>query len=223
MCSGVIAVSPARGAVCPALHTNVQVLEKITPPEIDASRTEAEIARLRQGDPVAANAAVPPLSGLTIAALAVDQHIVTIASDVDDDTVCVSPSVISVELQASPRIFVDAGADSCRREAATAHELGHAAIDRRLIQVYAPIFERRIRAMADAIGSVPVPDSQDPAETRARIAAKINAIIAVTYDDLTADRLAAQRDYDSPDSDRRLGAACAAAPSVPDTPRAGSR
>jgi hypothetical protein len=206
----ILCVAHPAAAACAHVHTETQVTEDISPPKVDLSRTAAEIEALKFGAPLTADPKFTLIAGLTVADISLGQHIRTIVSGPEDGPFCVWPSVVAVQLLTAPNIYVDASHGACRRDAALAHELEHAAIDQRLIQRYAPIFERRIRQMAEAIGTAEVASKGGVAAARERIEAKIVAVLSVTYEEMGQERLAAQRSHDSPEEYRRLSVACPA-------------
>jgi hypothetical protein len=84
----------------------------------------------------------------------------------------------------------------------------HVAIDRKVIDTYAPIFRRQVGAMVEAMNSATPSPGLDIPSWRARIEEKINAVISVTSDSLNTDRAVQHRTLDSPMEYLRLSYAC---------------
>jgi len=195
--------------VCPPSHTDVRVSEEVKPPRIDETRTNEQLKAMNISDVLPGDLKFAETTGITAASISVDSEIRTKSVGPENGPVCISPSVITIKLSVAPTIYVDASHGTCRRNVAMEHELGHVAIDRALIDRYVPIFRARVGAMADAIGNVRAPSYEDLAKARERIEDKINAMLAVTYDSMTAERAGLHQLHDSPEEYRRVSGSCA--------------
>ncbi len=196
--------------VCPPNHTDVRVYEDVRPPRIDESKTVERLKAMNLSDILPGDLKFADTTGITTATIVVDSEIRTKSSGPQSGPVCISPSVISIKLSAAPTIYIDTSHGQCRRNVALEHETEHTAIDRALIDRYVPIFRSRVAAMDDAIGNVKTPSYDDLPKVRERIEDKINAMLSVTYDLMSAERAVLQQQHDSPEEYRRVSAACPA-------------
>jgi hypothetical protein len=200
----------AGATVCPPNHTEIRVTEDIKPPRIDNSKTNEQLKAMKVNDALTNDPKFVETTGITAATISVDSEIRTKSSGPEKGPVCISPSVVSIKLSTAPTVYVDASHGTCRQTVAMEHEMQHVAIDRNLIDRYVPIFRSRIAAMADAIGSVSADSYDTSSMVRERIEEKINAMLSVTYDAMSAERFLAQREHDSLEEYRRVSVACPA-------------
>jgi hypothetical protein len=160
-------------------------------------------------DPVASNRSFARVAGLTVASIAVDSEIRIASMGAPAGApACAWPSVVTVTLSTAPTVYVGADHGTCSREVGLGHEMQHVAIDRKVIDIYGPIFRRRLDAMVDAMNSAAPEPGLDLNSLRARIEEKINAVIAVTSESLNDDRANQHRNLDSPTEYQRLSFAC---------------
>lgn len=199
---------PAATDSCFRDPTEVRVYAKIDPPTTDFSKNEAQLKVMKPDGAIAGDPRFAHLAGLTVAGIEVDSEVRIANTRFSDGKVCAWPSVVTITLSTTPKVYVTADHSKCQTDAALTHEMEHVAIDKAIIDRYAPIFRRRIAVMVEAIGTVgPAPES-DLSSIRHRIEEKVNAAIVVTTDQLTADRTTEQRNLDSPTEYERLGNVC---------------
>lgn len=203
---------------CPPKQTEIRISQDVRPPRIDLSKTQDQLKTMKVADPVTNDLKFADTIGITDATISVDSEIRTTSAGPANGPVCVWPSIVSIKLSTAPTIYVDVSHGACRQAAAMEHEMRHVAIDRELIARFLPIFRARVTRMTEAIGSVAAPSNDDLSSVRERIEEKINAMLAVTYDSMAAERGLLQQAQDSPQEYRRISNACSAvsvdAPSV---------
>jgi len=199
---------PAAAQTCAGEPTDIRIVEKIDPPSTDFTKSEGELERMRLAGGIASDFPFTRVAGLTVASIAVDSEIRIANTRSSTGQVCAWPSVVTITLSTHPTVYVSSQHGACHVRAATEHEMQHVAIDREMVERYVGIFRRRIGRMVDAIGIVgPAPEA-NLSSVRHRIEEKINAVIAITSDELTEERVARQHGLDSPTEYHRLAEAC---------------
>jgi hypothetical protein len=209
--AGVFVAMAAAASVpaCPTSHTDVRISKDVEEPRVDYSKRATQLETMKFRDPVATDRTFARVAGLTVAAIAVDSEIriASTGSSAGEPT-CAWPSVVSIKLSTAPTVYVGADHGVCSREVGLGHEMQHVAIDKKVIDMYGPIFRRRLGAMIDAMNEAAPEPGLDVDSWRARIEEKINAVIAVTSDSLNDDRANQHRSLDSPGEYLRLSYAC---------------
>ena len=201
-------LTPVAADSCIRDPTEVRIYAKIDPPTTDFTKNEAQLKALKPDGAIAGDPRFTQITGLTVAGIEVDSEVRIANSRFSDGNVCAWPSVVTITLSTSPKVYVTADHSKCQTDAGLTHEMTHVAIDRAIIDRYTPIFRHRMSTMVEAIGTVgPVPESA-LSTIRHRIEEKINAAIAVATDQLTTDRTAEQRGLDSPTEYERLANVC---------------
>ena len=217
-------ISPAVAGTtnCPANRTEVRLAEKITPTQIDDSKTEGQLRSMRFDLPVASDRRFLGLTGLTVSGITVDEEIRFARSGSDTGPFCVWPSVVTITLSASANIYVTADHGQCLQMLGLEHERRHVAVTQNIVDRYATVFRHRVGSMATAIDTDRSSPIDDPQMVRSRMEEKISAMVSVTSDLLYGDWAADQRAVDSPAEYRRISNACLQV-TEGSTPRVGPR
>ncbi len=197
----------AAEGVCPSNRTEIRISQKITPPRIDETKSEAQLATMRFTESVASDRRFLQLTGLTVAGIAVDQEIRFARGGPESGPYCVWPSVVTVTLSTAPTIYIVASHGPCLMTLGLEHERRHVAVNQDIVARYATIFRGRLAAMAEAIDQDRAP-AGDAQAARDRMEEKIGAIVSVTSDLMYADWATDQRAVDSPAEYRRISDAC---------------
>jgi hypothetical protein len=206
----VIATMPAQAntASCPDYPTEVRISEKVTPPRIDDTKEESQLASMRFDGPVASTRRFLSLTGLTVSGITVDQEIRFASQGPESGPSCVWPSVVTVTLATSPVIYLVSSHGQCLKTLGLEHEKKHVTVDHSVITDYAFVFRNRVGKMVDAIGQDNNHPTRDPQQLRNRIEEKVNAIIAVTSDMMFSDWKLQQLAVDSAAEYQRISSAC---------------
>ncbi len=197
----------AADGACPSNHTEVRISRRITPPRVDETKSEAQLATMRFDQSVASDRRFLQLTGLTVAGIAVDHEIRFARSGPDNGPYCVWPSVITIILSTAPTIYIVASHGQCLMTLGLEHERRHVTVNQEVINRYAEIFHSRVSAMTEAI-DLDRAATTDPQATRDRIEEKIEAMVSVTADLLYAAWATDQRAVDSDAEYRRISNAC---------------
>jgi len=197
---------PVAADICSRDPTDIRISVTIEPPKTDFTKSDSQLDALKAG--VAGNPRFIPISGLTLAKIAVNSEVRIANIRTGSGQTCVWPTAVVVTLSTAPEVYVVTNHGKCRTDLAIGHEMQHVAIDREIIDRYSPIFRRRITAMVDAIGTVGPVAQIDLSSVRRRIEEKINAAIAVVGDQMDAERAARQQALDSPSEYARLSLTC---------------
>ncbi len=180
------------------------------PPRIDDSKTSQQLKAMDLKNALTKDPKFVETVGLTAATISISTEIRTRSSGSEKSASCISPQSIRIKISIAPNVYLDSDHGPCLLQAAMGHELGHVAIDRDLIDRFAPIFRARLAALADSIGSVRSPSSEASSLIRDQIEYRVNEALSSINDSMAIERALKHQEHDSPDEYRRVSMACSA-------------
>ncbi len=180
------------------------------PPRIDDSKTSQQLKAMDIKNALTNDPKFVETVGLTAATISVSTEIRTRSSGAENSEGCVSPQSIRIRISTAPAVYLDSDHGQCLLQAAMGHEMGHVAIDRDLIDRFAPIFRARLAALADSIGSVPSPSAEGSQLIREQIEFRVDETLSRINDSMAVERALKHQEHDSPDEYRRVTMACSA-------------